>query len=374
MNYQESKAKIAAWQNEAARQQAVNIEWNYLTEIISCLREEIGANDAEDPDKQQNLTLTGLGAFCLQLGFRSAAIQCYKNIYERILEIQESKNLRIHKGHPLYWLGMIHSADGNKDLSFEYSILAFIEDILTQILNGNPNAASGAPSFHFLKTNFGVSDFDLKELIRVCETCSLSKENFSPEKIVEIIRQKHMTIPRHTNYLLYKPNLPPIKKEFDSILPGEGDKWEKLAGSVFSMIVGFETIYNLEPVNRTYQFDLFIRNYVHSDPFLKNLGDYVAIECKMFSKNPVQVADVNHFAMKMHFHGVKTGIFFTNTRLSGQDESKGLIYSTLVEAKIVNKLGMVIFDINRKDVEDVIGGKNLIDILRRKYEVTRLLL
>ena len=148
--------------------------------------------------------------------------------------------------------------------------------------------------------------------------------------------------------------------------------WEQFTAFLLSSIDGFEPMTNLKPGDGTYESDCVIRNSTRSELFLCGLGDYIGVECKYFSKDSVSVKEINHFAGKLNFHDMKTGILFTKTPVSGWKNDQGERYGKLVQTKIFNRNGIVIFDINIDDVDKILEGKNLIEMLIEKYEVVRL--
>lgn len=80
---------------------------------------------------------------------------------------------------------------------------------------------------------------------------------------------------------------------------------------------------------------------------------------------------INHFASKLIFHDMKTGIIFSNKPISGWQSDKGEQYGKLVQAKLFNRNGLVIFNIESGDVEKILKGKNLVEMLIDKYEEVR---
>lgn len=85
----------------------------------------------------------------------------------------------------------------------------------------------------------------------------------------------------------------------------------------------------------------------------------------------VDVEMLNHFAAKLSFHDMKTGIIFSNRPISGM-HTQGEQYGRLVQTKLFNRHGLIIFHIDTEDIKKILKGKNLIEMLLSKYEEVRL--
>ena len=129
---------------------------------------------------------------------------------------------------------------------------------------------------------------------------------------------------------------------------------------------------NLSPGDGSYEFDIIIRNCSRENLFVSKLGDYIGIECKYFKTKKVDVEKLNHFASKLKYHDMTCGIIFSKTDISGWKNAQGERYGKLVQSKIYNRNGIVVFQINHGDISRVLNGINLIELLIEKYENVRL--
>lgn len=265
--------------------------------------------------------------------------------------------------------------------SFRYSILCFLDDVISEkletknskdeILIGN---SLDVPICHLLQFYFQVPQVNIENLKRTAmEILSNNLDILDPEKLVFAMRKKGHQIPRHTDYKYYNPSYVHLEKEYETVRGTDDDKkWEEFAALLFSAVEGFEPILDVKPGYSSYQFDVVIRNLTPDDFTIPWLGEYFAIECKYYQTNSVGTDDINHFAAKLKYHDFKCGIIFTKTPLSGWKSKSGEYAGKLIQTKILNRDGIIIFDLIEKDIEEIINGRNLVEVLIEKYEKVRL--
>lgn len=203
----------------------------------------------------------------------------------------------------------------------------------------------------------------------------LKKNNaiVNPEILSFHLQENGYQLPRYNDYKYYNPSYSYLRDQYNQIKKsGDFSAWEKFAALLFTSVTGFEPILDVRPGDKSYQFDVVIRNVSAADFSIKWLGDYFALECKYYNTDPVGVDAINHFASKLRYHDFKCGIFFTKTPLSGWGAKAGEQHGKLVQTKIFNRLGLIIFDFSEKDIESILDGKNLIEVLFDKYEQVRL--
>ena len=112
---------------------------------------------------------------------------------------------------------------------------------------------------------------------------------------------------------------------------------------------------DVRPGYSSYQFDVVIRNITPNDFSIPWLGEYFAIECKYYRKGTVGTEDLDHFASKLKYHDFKCGIIVTDTPISGWKTTSGEVAGKLVQTKIFNRQGLVIFDLSKDDIESILN-------------------
>ncbi|MBN1683207.1 hypothetical protein JW865_06615 [Candidatus Bathyarchaeota archaeon] len=362
----------------------IELNFNQLNDIADVLVENTGKDMVNDPFTNNNNTL--FREFSLTLGSGMAekqlGIYFFKKFYEKCIELEINHGKRIHKGDTLNWIGRYYFELKQYHESFYYWILDYLEDILSEYYKTSSNQgelcisdAKRAPVCEMLQLYFGVPAINLKELYNNSIEV-LKNENeliLHPEILQFRLRNKGIQTPRLIDYRYYHPNLSYLKSTYNNILNYDDFKlWEKFAAYLLSSIDGFEPITNLSTGEGTYEFDVIIRNNTNIELFTSKFGDYIGVECKYYKEKTITVEQLNHFASKLKYHDIRCGVIFTKTSISGWTDIEGQKYGKLVQTKIYNRNNIIIFDINNEDVNRILDGKNLVELLIEKYETVRL--
>lgn len=357
------------------------IEFSKIIEMVESAKLITDKGEIDDPFEKPGETLfRNIGVSLHNYSMNYMAIYSLREYYTICLNLQLKYNERIHKGDVLHWLGRVYSSLGKRELSFEYYLLTYIEDIISEhertgLANGEPfiSNAINAPVAQILIIDFHLGLEKLIDLKEACvEILNLDKiDQKYPEELLFYLKsiKKYPIIPQ-IDRDLYHPNLTLLKSLTDRCKAWKS--WEKFAAYIFSCIHGFEPLSSYYTTGGSYQFDVLIRNMNNEHKFLKELGEYIAVECKYFEKETVSVEQLDHFAMKLKYHGLKSGIFFTPIGLSGIKSKEGEPrYGRLLQIKLYNRDGIIIFDITSEDIQKLVDGENFIHLLRLKHEDIR---
>lgn len=369
--------KIDQWITEKHETQI--IQFNEVNDFIRQLNDITGKGMPDDPyismpDTLFRIFSTNLGKIHKQYGIFSL-----KRYYEKCLGIEIDNNERLHKADILYFIGRYYLDLKNYKEAFYYWILSFLEDILSEFYKTNPDIENSLklPVYEWIQLEFDIPNINLIELRKNALALLQSEIDkiLSPEVLKFKLRNAGHQPPKLIDYQSYHPNIPYRESLYKKITDTNDDKlWEQFVAFLLSSIDGFEPISDVRPGDKSYQFDAIVRNYASHELFVSSLGDYIGVECKFFDKTTtVNVEMVNHFAAKLNFHDMRTGILFSNKPISGW-EKVGAQYGKLVLTKIYNRNGIVIFIIDANDIFGILEGRNLIEILTEKYEQVRLCL
>lgn len=371
---------LQGWQ----AQKVVELRWDDLDDIIQTLEKDTGKGLEDDPFKNFNDTLFRKFSLILGrvIGDKQLAINSFKRYYERCLELELENNERIHKAETLHWIGRFYYELRKFDEAFYYWILTFLDDILSEYYKTTdtygkicmPNSLD-APVCKLLQLYFDVPVINLQNLKKNSMELLENESDtiLNPELLKFKLREVGYQTPRLIDYQSYRPNISYLKSMYNKASETNDFKlWEQFAAFLFSSIDGLEPITNLRPGEGSYEFDVIIRNCSRNELFLSMLGDYIGVECKHLTKETVNVKELNHFASKLKYHDMKTGIIFSKTPISGWKNQKGEQYGKLVQAKIFNRNGIIVFDISESDIERILNGINLIELVIEKYEDVRL--
>lgn len=348
--------------------------WQGITNIFSTLVQNTGKGNLIDPfQNPDGLYWNYIFNFLRNSRFYHEKLTFTQLFLDHYLFLQRKHRKRIHKGTPLQYLGLSYFDLNQIEQSRKYHMLAFTEDVIrylqTQGRPTNPltNLIS-TPASIILEKRFRSSLNDLLELQNYVLSKVVAPFPFNPEEIylewIREVEQKSILIARSREEQLYKPNLEYLKTlRKQAFSDATGKALELFAFYLFSCVDGFEPIFR--KTTASFHFDVVVRNLIIDHPLLKNLGDYIGVECK--NTDNVNVSQVDHFILKLRLHNMKCGIIFTRKRVTGANGT----YSKAVIEKIFQRDGIIIFTITKTDINKIIDGCNFLSMLLKKYEDTR---
>jgi hypothetical protein len=344
--------------------------WEGIDSIIDLLSTQTQRNGLLDPFVSPDTLLwNGVGVRLMQSGMRLEALTVFHAFLDRVYCLQEEQDQRIHKGTPFQYLGLVYRELGQIEQARKYHILAFIEDAI----NNRGRTQVGiikSPASIVLHRTYRMREKELDSIQSFVLGKPLDQKLMYPEElfldwITENEKTQGLLIARSKEESLFKTNIYYLRKLIqESTNDRTGKSLELLAAYLFSCVDGFE------PVPRkgtsAFHFDLIIRNLIKDHQLLKNLGDYIGVECKNLNTT-VTAQQLNHFIQKLRLHSMKCGVIFTKKGISGI-KYKGLAFGRSIQAKTWNRDGVVVFDITESDLEEIAHGLNLLSLLLRKYE------
>jgi len=362
-------------------------EWPKILTAIRQLRENTGENCVFDPYRSPDgLPWNWAGVFFWKNGRFSEALTVFQSQLDRYLEIQEKSGKRIHKGTPYHFLGQAYLNMGNRGYAREQSLLAFVEDTLTELQTKEsqesiPNVTSAldCPAAIVLELTFRMRAEELRDLYEYTTSLVASTGPSSclyPETILltwrnskERNKAKGLLHARAVEEMLFHSN-PFYLRKLLAVAQKDpsGKGMEALATYLFSCVDGFEPI----PKKHTgaYHFDVVVRNLVQTHPLLSMLGEYIGVEAKNL-KTSVTAQDLNHFIQKLRLHNMHCGVIFTKTKISGLKDEAGSRYGASIQLRTFNRDNVIVFDIKPDDIQRVVSGSNLISLLLVKYEAIK---
>jgi len=381
MDHNQVQKIMQSWQTP--QQGRIRIAWNDVNDVIKWLGENTGSGMINDPFLDVNNTLFRECGLLLGSGlnYKELGACCFKKYYEKCVELEIQSNTRIHKGDMLNWIGRYYYELTRYDEAFYYWILDFLEDVLSEFykttIRGDVCVTDSlrAPVSEMLQLHFDVSSANLISLHdKIFTLLASDDENvLNPDVLKFKLRHLGHQIPRLIDYRSYHPNIPYLTAMYEKIKSTDDfNLWEHFAAFLLSSVDGMESITDLKVGGGTYQFDVIIRNCSSNELLKSILGDYIGIECKLYNDESINVEQIDHFAMKLKYHSMKSGIIFTKSPISGWKNNKGEQYGKLVQTKICNRDNIIVFDMNADDIDRIFEGINLIELIIEKYESVRL--
>lgn len=152
----------------------------------------------------------------------------------------------------------------------------------------------------------------------------------------------------------------------DSLGHGTGQVMEQLAKYLLGAIPGCRALSRQRSHSTDYDV-VCVTEGVDLD-FRSDLGRYFVCECKDWA-DPVNFSAFAKFCRVLDSVNCNFGIILSRAGITGEHRERD---AELEQIKVYQDRGMVIIVIDEEDLRSIAKGANLITILRRKYEKTRL--
>lgn len=296
----------------------------------------------------------------------------YVTLY-RLLRKYEKKYGPVSKGTALHQIGWVKFAKGAPK-SRTYFLLALVEDILTEWRGkAAKNNYKINPAYRVLLVNFSETKEYLERFVEVIEEFTdLNKYKqpnvFYPEEVLtwyittkkyrERMSQCFDFDAAHAAYLYEKITL-------SGSNPKRGRALEQLISYVLLSQTNFEVLCNLRGIKD--ETDLRLRNFNSIDPFINELGRYILVEAKNTQK-PMVIQQVNDFITNVVTGNCNSGILVSISGVTGSKFNQNAQYAI---RQIYHKQGTILLLLEKGDLEDIVKGANIFDLLLEKYENLR---
>ena len=347
--------------------------YDKFKDILSYFETNTGFNKNINPEKNKEWETFAL---CLvNNGMYELAEIVYAKYYHKQTICQTEK--RIHKGLSLHQRGWVNRFLGDKYKVRYFTLLALIEDMISEKNNYQKYKA-----YQVLRNEFGLIEGDFKKIIKSIENIE-SEENELikyPESVLmglDLTENKSLLFDFSLlNNEYFKLLVNKLKNQDDSNNSKmKGDLLEKVIFYLFHSINGIEVSKNVnvgeqKGNDKEYEIDLVLRNFVNH-PLFKSFGVYILIECKNW-KNKPGTEQLNHFISKLRFHNCRCGIFISRDGISGDIIPEKINRAKLTKLKTFHKDGITILELTLNDLEKIVNQeKDIISLLIQKYEEIR---
>jgi hypothetical protein len=306
-----------------------------------------------------------VGLYYLTEGRHYEALAIFTACYQQILEAQREGSFRMHKGKPLIWISdcywhmhwFVHAK--------RYLMLAFCEDHLTDA--GSIITNRGA--FYRGMWRHGMSEGLFNALAQqAAESVYSSPETtMFPEALLQDISEDWLTEapdPRESG--IFTVNRLYARHLLDQTGEKSGRSLERLAHYLLSSMPGIRT--RRRAVSGTSEYDIVCSVDGPEQDFRSELGRYFICECKDWSEKATYGA-FTKFTNLLKKTNARFGILFSCKGITGEGQDR---YAARERQQLYDKDQVVIVIITRTNIEQIIDGANLIEMLRRKYEEVRL--
>lgn len=349
-----------------------------LRDSINWLENNISDSVYHDTISNGVITWEMTGLMFRNMGRFPEAIAIFNKLYHKMCKAMIDTKKWIHKGMPLVWLSDLNAYLGFRWHREKYLIMTLIEDSIRE--KGHITPEKGG-IYHRLITYRGYSH----DCFNNISERAYEKYSMDISSKCENVR----TFAMFPEYILLEigdcysppPALPSECKEYiinfifaeklilllENHVDKTGEILEIFSAYVLGCIPGFQI--RRRKNTKNYHFDGFIRVNGEYNDYRKDLGLYVIVECKDWSK-PIGAEEIGYFAHKLSVHDCKAGILFSKEGITGKNNNIPH-FGILSILKSYHHLGRIILILDINHFKAVVRGENLADILMKKYEEVR---
>ena len=292
------------------------------------------------------------------------ALQIFWSLYQHMVAGQQHGQ-RVHKGMPLVWMSDCFRYLGCPLHEKRYRMLTLCEDAIRG--KGDiPPDSTGAyhrlvwtvlPEPEFRR--YGQRFFELAE--------AHPKESIFPEALLQRIDDEWLTlIPSEKEAFVYFANPHYVRHLLSQLGASEGKALEWLSAYLMSCMPGCRT--RLRAPTGSSDHDVVCSMEGFEVDFRSELGRYFVCECKDWEV-PADFTTMAKFCRVLDSFKARFGILFSRSGISGQKHTTD---AALEQLKVFQDRGIVIVVLDLQDLQAVAEGRNLINILRNRYEAVRL--
>lgn len=271
------------------------------------------------------------------------------------------------KGTALVWLAEAHLHLGHRALAQRYAVLTLCEDAIGA--KGEWARLIGWGGYWRARLQFGVTDHEAQSLVNEFWQAFQVDPTMGrfPEWVLQQVDERWRTeLPATSESGRYQINRHYARELLNRLGSDKGTAFELLAQYLFSSIPGWRTRRRV----RTPSTDYDVMCTLEGVPvdFRGDLGRFVVCECKDWS-SPINFGAVAKFARVLQSAKCRCGILLSRNGVTGRghtgDAARELI-------KVYQDTGIAILVLDLDDLNLVVDGANLIQVLRDKYEQVRL--
>jgi hypothetical protein len=290
----------------------------------------------------------------------------YQEIYEHLIRYQIKQKERIHKGMPLVFIAQYYHGFGYYALAKRYFMLTFIEDVISY--DGKIDKRK-AGSYSYLRWWYGLPDIDIDRYqTNIFDKFKSQNEeyNFPEALIMELDKDWLIETPTPQESMIYVINRAYVQWLIKKLGGGTGKILERLAEYLLFCIPGCRTARRIQ--TKSSEYDIVCSLEGDNLDFRSEFGRYFICECKD-EKDPVNITSMAKFAYMLQSIKAGFGIMFALKGISGENKQ---VYAARIPLQVYSDVGTIIVVVDKKDINDVSKGRNLITLLRKKYEQVRL--
>ncbi|HTS48293.1 MAG TPA: hypothetical protein VMH05_10145 [Bryobacteraceae bacterium] len=291
-------------------------------------------------------------------------------VFERLYLHQQAHELKtrehVMKGMPLVWMSDCHLRLGRPVLARRFIMLTLIEDA---IASGGTVSPEHTGSYFRAAWTFGLHHSLITQYAKDAHRLFQDdpESGAFPEWVLQQLDQEWMTGYSSSEEVdLYPANRQYIVFLLDRLGDGTGKQLELLAEYLLSIMPGCR-VYRRKRSHAT-DYDLVCAMEGVQLDFRGEFGRYFVCECKDW-REPAGITEFAKFCRVLDSVKARFGILFSKHGISGKKSGDDAAREQL---KVFQDRGVVIVVIDETDLREIASGRNLIPLLRARYESVRL--
>ncbi len=277
-----------------------------------------------------------------------------------------------HKAMPLVWISDICQQIGYNYLSKKFMMLTLIDDSIRDFDKSKKLDIQNGGVYFRLRYRFGMTHDDI--ILYSNESyqkysAGNSILRFFPEYILgELDTTWISEYPTTSEQMYYIVNPRYMAYQLSCLGMGDGKALELLAAYVMAEMPGCFSKRRLRQFGGTTDYDVVCTVDGAISDYRSELGRYFICECKDW-ESPVDFTTISKFSRILISTKTKFGVLFSKNGITGEGTER---YASRELKKLFQDSGIVIAVLDKTDLESIQKGKNLISLLRSKYEFVRL--
>lgn len=341
--------------------------------LIKALEEDFTPEDLitkSGNESNQNLW-QNIGLYLKNAKRYYESIEVFFSLYKKMIQWQINENKWTHKAMPLVWISDCFLLLGYRSIAKRFMMLTMVDDSIRDIRDKGSLLIDKGGTYFRLRYYYGMAHEEIMHYSqRAYEQFSKSGEYvLFPEYILQQLDIDWMIeTPSTAELSLYLINPLYIEQLQSGLGVSEGINLELISSYLMSSMPGCRTYMRKKQVGNSTDYDVVGSIDGIIADFRSELGRYFICECKDWEK-PVDFTTMSKLCRILSSTKIKFGILFAKNGISGEGK---LLYAEREQRKIFQDSDIIIVVISAQDIESVKKGKNLIGILRSKYEAVRL--
>lgn len=322
-------------------------------------------------DNSTQLTWQSIGLMLFALGRHQESIDIFYTLYKKMLRWQITNNKWTHKAMPLVWISDNFRQLGYITLAKKFAMLTLVEDSIRDHSESKNLNIDGGGIYFRLKHLYGMSHSDiLKYSIQYFDNFDASNPItlFPDYLLLQTDREWATEYPSSAEFTFYLINSEYLAFLKTKLSDGTGTALEHIAEHIMFSMPGCRTERRVQQFKNTTDYDIICSIDGPISDFRSELGRYIICECKDWS-SPVDFSTISKFSRILISTKTKFGVLFSKKGITGAGTEK---YASREHKKVFQDSNIIIAVIDELDIDEIINGKNLIGLLRTKYEYVRL--